>query len=163
MEIGKQWGTIQELFQQSFQSSLHYAIATVNEDGSPHVTPVGALILRNDCTGFFFDEFLSTMTKNLELNNKVCVLAVNSDVTFWGKSLFEGKFDTPPSVRLIGTVGEKREATAEELASWHKRVEFTKGMKGFDILWKNMHIVRDIYFDSFEPVVTAEMTHDLWK
>ena len=163
MEISKHWHTIQALFQQAFQSSLHYAIATVNEDGSPHVTPVGALILREDCIGFFFDEFLHSTSKNLERNKRVCVLAVNSDIAFWGKSLFDGKFDTPPAVRLMGTVGEKREATADEIATWHKRVEFTQGMRGFDILWKDMHTVRDIYFDSFEPVVTGEMTNDLWK
>ena len=45
MEIGKHWKTIQTLFEHS-RSSLHYAVATVNADGFPHITPIGLLFLR---------------------------------------------------------------------------------------------------------------------
>jgi len=123
MKIGKQWKTIQMVFQQSLSSSLHYALASVNEDGSPHLTPIGALFLRENKTGFYFDVFSVKMSNNLDRDQRVCVLAVK----------------------------------------WEKHTEFARGMKGYELLWGNMRFVRDIYFDSFEPVNMGEMTQDLWK
>ena len=161
MEIGKYWETIQMVFQSSLGSSMHYAVATVNEDGSPHVTPIGALFLRENRTGFYFDEFPVNMSKNLERNPRVCILAVNSNPTFWQKSLLAGKFETPPAVRLLGSVGKKREGTKEEIAMWQNHVKLAQGTKGYDLMWKNMRMVRDIYFDSFEPVLMGEMTQVL--
>ena len=163
MEIVNHWQTIQEVFKDSLASSMHYAIATVNKDGSPHVTPMGALFVREDKTGFYFDEFPVNMSRNLERNPRVCILAVNSNPTFWQKSLLAGKFETPPAVRLMGSVGKKREATEEESAKWQNHVKIARGTKGYDIMWKNMRTVRDIHFDSFEPVLLGEMTQDLWK
>ena len=163
MEIGKHWETIQMVFQASLGSSMHYAVATVNEVGSPHVTLIGALFLRENRTGFYFDEFPVNMSRNLERNPRVCILAANSNPTFWQKSLLAGKFETPPAVRLMGSVGKKREGTKEEIAMWQDHVKLARGTKGYDLMWKNMQMVRDIYFDSFEPVLMGEMTQDLWK
>jgi predicted pyridoxine 5'-phosphate oxidase superfamily flavin-nucleotide-binding protein len=163
MEIGKHWKTIQAIFQESRGSSMHFAIATVSKNGSPRVTPIGALFLREDKTGFYVDEFTVNMSINVEQNPRICILAVNSDPTFWRKSLFVGRFATPPAVRLMGSVGKKREATDEEVAMWQNHVKSAQGTKGYDLLWKNMRTVRDIYFDSFEPVSCGEMTQDLWR
>jgi predicted pyridoxine 5'-phosphate oxidase superfamily flavin-nucleotide-binding protein len=163
MEIGKHWQTIQKVFQESLRSSMHYALATVNEDGSPHVTPIGSLFLRDNGTAFYFDEFPVRMSRNLEKNQRVCILAVNSNLTFWQKSLLAGKFETPAAVRLMGSAGKKREATEEEIAIWQNHVKLARGTKGYDLMWKNMRRVRDIYFDSFEPVLCGEMTKDPWK
>jgi len=163
MEIDKYWETIQMAFQSSLGSSMHYAVATVNEDGSPHVTPIGTLFLRENRTGFYFDEFPVNMSKNLERNPRVCILAVNSNPTFWQKSLLAGKFETPPAVRLLGSVGKKREGTKEEIAMWQNHVKLAQGTKGYDLMWKNMRMVRDIYFDSFEPILMGEMTQVLWQ
>jgi hypothetical protein len=163
MEIGNHWETIQMVFQQSLKSSLHYAIATVNTDGSPHVTPIGALFLRENKTGFFFDLFSVNMSSNLERDQRVSVLAVNSDVSYWQESFLIGRCETPPAVRLMGTVGSKREATEEEVTMWRKHVEFARGMKGYDLLWGDMRFVRDIDFDAFEPVRMGKMTQALWK
>jgi hypothetical protein len=163
MEIGKHWKTIQTVFQESRGSSTHYAVATVDEDGSPRITPIGALFLREDKTGFYFDEFPVHMSRNIERNPRVCILAVNSNLTFWQKSLLAGKFEAPPAVRLMGSVGKKREATEEEIAMWQNHVKLARGTKGYDLMWKNMRMVRDIHFDSFNPVLLGEMTQDLWK
>lgn len=163
MEISNHWQTIQLLFKQSLGSSLHCAVASVNEDGSPHLTPIGSLFLRDNKTGFFFDKFSVNMSNNLKRNPKVCVLAVNSGLFFWQKSFVMGICETPPSVRLMGKVGERREATEGEVAVWRKHIEFAHGMKGYDLLWKDMGFVRDIYFNSFEPVWMGEMTRELWK
>jgi uncharacterized protein len=47
MKIGKHWEMIKTIFEEAYKSCSHFAVATVNEDGSPHVTPIGALILRD--------------------------------------------------------------------------------------------------------------------
>lgn len=151
------------VFQQALGSSLHYAVASVNEDGSPHLTPIGSLFLRDNKTGFYFDIFSVRMSNNLKRNQRVCILAVNSGLVFWQKFFITGKCETPPSVRLMGTVGERRESTEKEVTVWRKYTEFARGMKGYDLLWKDMGFVRDIYFDSFEPVWMGEMTQDFWK
>ena len=151
------------IFKQSMNSSLHFAVGTVNEDGSPHLTPIGGLFLRNNQTGFYFDIISVKLSRNLERDQRVCILAVNSDLTFWGKSFMTGRCATPPSVRLSGVVGQRRESKEDEIEMWYKHVAFARGTKGYDLLWKDMRFVRDIYFDSFDPVYMGEMTKALWQ
>ncbi|OGP67230.1 MAG: hypothetical protein A2031_06790 [Deltaproteobacteria bacterium RBG_19FT_COMBO_43_11] len=161
MEIGKHWKTIRAIFEEAYKSCSHFAVATVNEDGSPHITPIGALILRDNQTGFYFEENPKKMPCNLKKNPRICVMAVNADKLFWGKALVEGKFMTPPAVRLSGTAGELRKATADEVAAWQEKIAIAKGTKGYKLLWENFGQVRDITFDSFEPVELGEMTRDI--
>jgi hypothetical protein len=117
------WNLIRPIFDNAFKSCMHFSMATVNEDGSPHLTPIGSLILREDPTGYFFDEYCTRTRDNLSRNPRVCFLAVNADRTFWVKSLIVGKFSAPPAVRLMGTVKELREATLMKslpgTAAWH--------------------------------------------
>jgi hypothetical protein len=162
MEIGKHWETIRSVFGEGSKSCLHFAFATVNDDGSPHVTPIGSLILRSDKTGFYFEDTTTKMPSNLKRNPRVYIMAVNSDLAYWGNSLMEGKFTSPPAVRLSGTVGELRNATADELAAWQEKIAILKGTKGYELLWSKMIKVRDITFDSFDPVNMGEMTAGLW-
>jgi uncharacterized pyridoxamine 5'-phosphate oxidase family protein len=163
MEISQHWETIRHLFEEAYKSCAHFAVASINEDGSPHITPIGALFLRADGTGFFFDEHPKRLPQNLKRNPRVCILAVNADKIFWAKSLMEGKFSTPPAVRLTGIVGELRPATKEEEAEWQKRISLSRVTKGYRLLkWDRFGHVRDIKFDSFKPVDLGEMTGGLW-
>jgi predicted pyridoxine 5'-phosphate oxidase superfamily flavin-nucleotide-binding protein len=162
MEIGKHWETIRAVFEEGYKSCFHFAVATVNEDGSPHVTPIGALILCDNQTGFYFEENPIRLPHNLQANPRVCILAVNADKLFWGKALVEGKFTTPPAVRLSGTARELRAATPVEVAVWREKIAIAKGTKGYKLLWEKFAQVRDITFDSFEPVNVGEMTSSLW-
>lgn len=162
MEIGNHWETIRAVFEEGYKSCVHFAVATINEDGSPHVTPIGALILRDNRTGFYFEENPVNMPRNLKHNPRVCILAVNADKLFWGKALVEGKFSTPSAVRLSGKAGELREATAGEVAAWQEKIAIAKGTIGYKLLWGKFAKVRDINFDSFEPVGVGEMTSGLW-
>ena len=155
------WQLVRSIFNQAFGSCLHYAMATVNEDGSPHVTPIGALILREDRTGYFFDEYCTGTRDNLSRNPRACFLAVNADKVFWGKSLADGKFASPPAVRLNGTVKGLREATKDEIAAWQSHIAFARGTRGYEVMWSRMHVVRDVLFDSLEPVEIADMTGGL--
>jgi len=161
MEIANNWDTIRKVFDEAWKSCLHYAVASVGKDGTPHVTPIGGLYLRDDQTGFYFEEFPSRLPENLKSNSRVCIMAVNADKIFWSKSLLEGKFDSPPGVRLIGTVGERRPATPGEIEAWQKKVGFAKAMKGYKIMWENMSHVRDIKFESYEPIYLSQMTEGL--
>jgi hypothetical protein len=162
MEIGDNWEMIRKVFDEAYKSCFHFAVASVNTDGTPHVTPIGGLFLRDDPTGFYFEEFPSRLPGNLKSNPRVCIMAVNADKMFWGKSLLEGKFPAPPGIRLTGTAGELRLAAQEENAMWQKKVGFAKALKGYKIMWENMGHVRDIKFDSFEPIYLSEMTEGLF-
>jgi uncharacterized protein len=162
MDIGEHWEAIRAIFDEARDSCMHFAVATVSEDGSPHVAPIGALFLRDNKTGFYFDQFAVTTSKNANRNPRVCILAVNSTRVFWQQSLFAGKFPSPPAIRLLGTLGAKRDGTDQEIAVWQERVMATRGTKGHEVLWKEMRTVRDIFFDSFEPVSCGAMTQGLW-
>lgn len=160
MDVSENWKAVKELFKNSFKSSFHYAMATVNEDGEPHVTPIGSLILGKPGYGFYFEEFPRQLPRNFKTNKQVCVLAVNSSRWFWFKSLVTGRFSTPPAIRLCGTAGEIREASKNEIELWHKRVKPLSFSKGHAIMWANMKTVRDIEFTRIEPVHMGEMTRD---
>jgi len=163
MEIETHWDAIRRLANSSLKSSLHCAIATVDEQGFPHNTPIGSLILNQDCTGFYFERFTSGMPKRFSNNKNVSVLMVNSGLGFWVKSLIKGHFETPLAVRLIGVVGEPREATEFEVNRWHKRVKALSWTKGHSLLWKDMSYVRDIKFTGMEKVTTGVMTRGHWQ
>jgi len=164
MEINdKQWAKIRNIFQDAFNSSFHFSIATVNMDGSPHVTPIGSLILQNDRKGFYFEEYASNLTRNLQHNKRVCVMAINSNKWTLIKSFFLGRFFSPPGVRLMGTVTERREATPREIGLFQKRVKNYRMFKGYDLLWNNLRHVREIHFDAYEPVRIGALTRAVWN
>jgi len=163
MDIRENWKEVKSLFKESFKSSFHYAIATVSEDGEPHVTPIGALILGKPGHGFYFEKFPRHLPRNLRSNKQVCVLAVNSSRWFWIKSLVGWKFTSPPAVRLHGVAGELREATDKEIALWQKRVQRISFSKGHALMWRSMNMVRDIEFTKVEPVHIGEMTSGSWS
>jgi hypothetical protein len=127
------------------------------------VTLNGALVLRDNRTGFYFEENPTNMPRNLKRNYRICVLTVNAYKLFRGKSLLQGKFATPPAVRLSGTTEELREATADEVAAWQEKIAIAKGTKGYKLLWEKFATVRDTTFDFFEPVLLGEMTSGLWQ
>lgn len=158
----RQWGIIKRLFSQTFRTSFHYAVGTVNPDGSPHVTPIGSLILRDNGNAFFFEEFLGATARNFQNDNRICVLAVHASRWLLLKSLFLGRFGSLPAARLAGRVGEKREATPDEMNLFHKRIGRYHFLKGYDLLWGRLRYVRDVTFDAALPVRAGAMTRGLW-
>jgi len=158
VDINSDWHLIKRLFNKSFASSFHYAIATVAEDGSPHVTPIGSLILGSPGHGVYFEEFPRRLPGNLSNNRRLCVLAVNSSRWFWLTSLIRGRFPVMPALRLLGVAGEVRAATPDEMALWQKRVRLVRFTKGHAKIWRNMRTVREVRFTGIEPVHIGEMT-----
>lgn len=157
----EKWKIIKELFKKAGYSSMHFAIATVNREGNPHVTPIGSLFLTETGKGFYFEEYVSQMKRNIEHNHRVCVIAVNSGKWFWLKSLIRGQFNDPCSIRLTGTTGVKREATPQERQFFEKIIGPMKWTRGYKLLWKNLKFVREVRFDSYELVHTGKMTANL--
>ncbi len=162
MSLMENWSAIKQLFKRSFRSSLHYSIATVNEKGEPHITPIGSLILGKPGQGIYFEEFPHQLPRNLKVNQRVCVLAVDSGIGFWLRSLLRGKFIAPPAVRLYGIAGELRDATEKEIELWQRRVRRVRFSKGHTMMWKSMRRVREITFTRAEPVHMGNMTKNLW-
>ena len=162
MTIDTHWKSIQKVFLQAFYSSFHYAMATVTPDGRPHVTPIGSLILLEPGHAIYFEEYPRSMPRNFESHPEVCVLAVHSGLLFWLAAILRGRFRTPPAIRLHGTVGQCREATAEERALWGKRTRHLRRTKGYGLMWAGMHTVRDVNFSRVEGVHFGEMTRQAW-
>ncbi len=163
MEITTNWTEIKALFRRSFRSSFHYAIATVDENGEPNITPIGSLILGKPGHGVYFEEFPRQLPRNLQANQQVCVLAVDSGIGFWLRSLLRGKFVSPPAVRLYGVAGELREATEKEIELWQRRVRRVRTTKGHKIMWRDMRMVREVEFTRMEHVQMGEMTRGIWR
>jgi len=134
------------------------AFSTVNEDGTPRVAPYTSLILGENKQGFYFDELSIHTSSNLERDQKVCVLIVKNNKWFWIKTVIFGRFDHPPGIRLMGSVGKKREATEQEINSFKKPLKRLKLFKGYEPIWGFMKYGREIYFDAFEPVKCRTVT-----
>ncbi len=162
MKIEDHWHEIKKIFIKTGKKNNHFAFATVDKNGNPHITPIGSLILKDNCNGFFFDRFPVNMKENFKTSDRVSVLTVNTGFFFWLKSIRKGKFESPPGIRLYGKVGELRNATEAEKEMWQKKVHFTRRTKGYKILWKDMDYVRDISFDDFKLVTAGAMTKGLW-
>jgi hypothetical protein len=162
MELHENWGEVEALFRDSFKSSFHYAVATVGEDGQPHITPIGSLILGEPGRGFYFEKFARQLPANIANNRRICVLAVNSSLWFWLKSLLLGRFGRLPAVRLYGVANELRKADERELAQWRRRVRRVRFSRGYRLMWRDMSMVREIEFDRIEPVTVGAMTRGLW-
>jgi uncharacterized protein len=157
------WRTIQEIVVRAKQSSMHCAIASVDPDGAPHVTPVGTVFLRDDRTGFYFDQYTSALARNIDADPRVCLMAVDTGRVFWLRSLLTGRFVAPPAVRLFGNAGPLRTATQLELEQVRRSVRKTRWSKGGKMLWSDFSQVRDIAFNGFRPVRYPVMMAHLWQ
>lgn len=162
MDIHNNWNDIKHLFKAAFNASSHFSMATVSENGEPHITPIGSLILGKPGHAFYFEKFPRHLPDNLKHNRRVCVMAVNSSKWFWLKSLMAGRFATLPAIRLHGKAGDLRKATDKEVSLWQKRVKSARFTKGHALMWRSMGKVRDIEFTQLEPVHIGEMTRGTW-
>lgn len=158
MNLIKNWTAIRKHFSQSFGSSLHVSIASVGDENTPTVTPVGSLFLNSDQTGFYFEKFIYTLPKHATDNNNICILAVNSNKLFWLKSLFKARFDAYPAYRLYGKLGERRKASSTEMRALKRRMKFTRNLKGHNYLRNDMNEVREITFHKGEKINIGKMT-----
>ena len=161
MELKSNWKEIKNHFNKSFKTNFHVSVASVDEDNNPTVTPIGSLFLNNNQTGYYFEKYPKKLAIHAKNNSSICVLAVNSGVLFWIKSLFSGEFKKHPAIKLYGKLGDRREATAIEIKRLNARMRSTKRLKGNSYLWGKMVFVRDISFTKSEKINLGEMTEKL--
>jgi uncharacterized protein len=105
---------------------------------------VGTVFLRDDSTGFYFDQYTSALGRNIDADPRVCLMAVDTGRVFWLRSLITRRFITPPAVRLFGTAGPLRSATRLELEQVRRSVRKTQWSKGGKRLWSDVSHVRDV-------------------
>ena len=159
---GETWRWVRRLWARAFSSSMHYAVATVDAEGGPHVSPIGSVMLTGLGRAIYFEEFTRQLPENLSGDNRVCILAVDSGKWFWLSALARGRFPTPPAVRLRGrVVGPRRPATEDERRRWQRRVRRLRWSRGHRLLWRRMGWVREIEFDEALPVGIGPMTRHL--
>jgi hypothetical protein len=139
-------------------SILPYCVfATTDKDGSPRMAPYSSLMLRENRQGFYFDHFSNQLSRNLERDQKIWVLLVKTKKWFWFKSFLLGRYDHTPAIRLVGTVGKKREATLQEINAFHKPLRKMRLLKGYQPFWGIYKHGRDIFFDAFETVKCGQI------
>ncbi len=149
------WPQVRRLFARSDVT----VITSVNQDGSPHVTPIGSIFLRRDCSGYYLERFPTGLPRNVEHNPRIAVYAAEGGKFFWMQSLVRGRFVRLPAIRLLGRAGERRFITDEEQARFLRKVRFFRWTKGYDLLWSDFKYVRELVFDGYEPVLAGRMTH----
>ncbi len=164
----QQWNRFRELFAAESHMSPspwrgvpYCALATVNEDGSPRVTPLGTLFLAEDTRGFYFELYSRHMSQNLDRDPRICVLVVNTRMSLWGRAILRGRFQRLPAARLMGTAGKKRDATSAEMDALRKPTAPLRFFKGYPFFWGNMKQVREVHFDAIEPVNCGPLTRGL--
>ena len=161
MDIKADWNKIREHFKRCYRSNFHVSIASVAKDNIPTVTPIGSFFLNNDQTGFYFEKFPTKLPTYAKINKHICVLAVNSNTWFWIKSLYKGKFNNYPAIKLYGMLGERRIATEKEKNRLNRRMLASKGFKGNKYLWSDMEYIREVTFDKAEKINLGTMTNAL--
>ena len=161
MDLDKDWTLIRQVFEAGTKSSKHCSIGSVGKDGRPHITPIGFVFLREDKTAFYFEQYTKRLPANYEHNRSVCLMAVNSGLSFWVKSLYQGQFLSFPGIRLYGEVGELRNANSTELARLKSRIGPASYLKGSKLIWSGLTTVRDIKLDSAEAVRYPRMMEHL--
>jgi hypothetical protein len=160
------WNLIRRVFGSAFASSFHYSIATVTPNGTPHVTPIGSVVLLEPGRGIYFEEFPGRMPSHFADNANICVMGVNSGRWFWLRSLLRGDFETPPAVRLYGVAGVRRKATEQEFARFTRRIRSVRFTRGHRMLWSKMSMVRELTFTDCDIVNLGPMTaavHRRWS
>lgn len=154
------WELVRTLTRAGMLSSLHCSVASINADGTPHVTPIGSLLLNPKKPGhaLYFEMFNTQLAANVAANPNVCILSVDSGRTTWIKALLSGSFKQRPAIRLMGTVGPLRPADEAEAARFKRLVKPALRTKGGRALWSATSPVRDVTITSFKTVHLGAMT-----
>ncbi len=161
IDIKAHWSDIKRHFNSAFKQHLHVVFASVDENNNPVATPIGTLFFNKDQTGFYFEKFATKLPAGKAHSSTICILAVNSNKFMWIKALFRGYFSKYPGLKLYGQLGERREATADELQRLKRRMKTTKGLQGHTYLWGDMYHIREILFNHVEEINLGKMTQKL--
>lgn len=124
-------------------TSRFCALATVTEDGTPKVTPIGSVIFTSEKSGFYFEDDPSIMPGDLERAPELAIVAVGGAKDSWLGSVFRSKLPTARALRLSVHAGRRRAATAAE-----KACRFV----GIGLLGKGVRFVREFTVEAVAPI-----------
>ena len=138
-------------------------MASVNEDGSQHITPIGSLVLaEDDPAGYYIERYTAALPRNLARDARVCVYAERSGYLSMLWALLRGRFSRPIGVRLYGRAGPRRRFTDAERAQSLRRMRAVSWTRGYKRLFGQVTHARDLTFYGFEPIQTGELTRGHW-
>lgn len=156
MPIEISWSEVTALF----NKVQHASVATVDSDGSPRITPIGSILFSGEGRGYYFEKFPQSMRSNLDHDPRMTILAVSPSFGLWLGALWRGKFKTQPAIRLVCEAGARRKATPEESEAWLSKVRPFRYLKGYNLLWKDMNMLREFKVIRVEPVELGKMNPD---
>lgn len=158
------WRQVRATLRGAGSSSLHCAIASIGADGHPHVTPIGSVMLTEPGRAVYLDVINVQLSRNLDRDPRLTVLAVDSRRLAWVRAMVRGRFETPPGVRLIGTAGPSRPIRDDERERFERRVRLAVRTRGGRRLWGDPTAfrARDLTFTAVTPVRIPAMTEHLW-
>ena len=162
MEItDEQWAMVRRIVPRTIRTSLHCSIASLNPDGSPHVTPIGSFLPTEKGRGVYFDAFNLQLAANVDRDPRVTILALDSGVSRWARSFLKGRFISPPGMRLVGTVGPQRGSTSQEVERFHRLVGRLLRTRGGQQMWRSLPLARDVTVDRVVPIWMGTMTPEV--
>jgi hypothetical protein len=141
-----------------FAKASFCSIATVNEHGIAHVSPIGSVILHSKSKGIYFEKFSKSIPRNVKRNKMATIMCVNDGKWYWLKSLFKGQFKSPPAIRLVVKFGELRAENKGEGQIFKRKVNIFKGTRGYKLLWSEMSHIREFEIIDYKAVYIGEMT-----
>jgi predicted pyridoxine 5'-phosphate oxidase superfamily flavin-nucleotide-binding protein len=141
-----------------FSQAVFCSVATVDDAGQPHVSPIGSVVLKDKASGWFFQKFTKSIPKNAQNCEYATIMAVNDGKWFWLKSLLKGGFKQPPAMRIKVKLGALRDATEAESAKFQRRVKPFKWTRGYAQMWQHMAQVREFEILEYKPVFIGKMT-----
>ncbi len=153
-----EWEQTRRIVHRALRTSVHCSLATVNPDGSPHVTPIGSVMLTRPGQGLYFDVFNRALGRNLVRENRLCIQAVDAGKLHFLGGLLRGRFARPLGIRLIATAGPRREATPAEIERFQRSVGPLLRLKGGKAMWSNCRFVRDLTISDTRPIKIGSMT-----
>jgi hypothetical protein len=154
----------EEIFQTKIKpliaKSTYCSIATINEEGIAHVSPIGSVILKSKSRGVFFEKFTKSIPNNIKTNTKATIMCVNDGRWYWLKSLILGKFKSPPAIRMLVKFGNLRDEDNSEGSIFKRKVSLFKFTKGHKLLWSEMSQIREFEIIDYKPVYIGNMTKE---
>lgn len=141
--------------------TLFAAIATVDEDGLPHVTPVGSVFLHpTEPRGYYHPLMVKALRRHLRERRRFSLLFVDPAVRTWLPALVKGRFDRLVAARLTGYAdGPPRRATEDEVERWKRVVRPVRWTRGHDLMWSKVTLTQELVFDGYRPVSFGPMPH----
>ncbi|MCK9241241.1 pyridoxamine 5'-phosphate oxidase family protein [Desulfocurvus sp.] len=123
------------------------ALATVDEDGEPRVTPIGSVVLTAEGRGFYFEDDAAVLPGGLERAQELAILAVGGEGS-WLRRVLRGALPPGPALRIKVRAGRRRAATAAER---------TLRLAGAGLVGRSVRFVREFTVQGVTPVHLGAM------